>query len=248
MNTVHLTDYQLLYTVETKGRLYPYFGINAPNTTNLYITYFVTGEHLSIHANHKPMIKHLRGGMLKHLRGGKNDLYEIEVEDWSGDNFYEPLGISGVAVDWFSEQHMRPITEDQATLFAASNKRFLVRMMLDEYIAAGWTSGGLCVTGVVIPTAVKFTPDKLKTAREKYLPKFSDKEVILPYYCHNKCVLLHLYDAAMSPLSMKVGVCHKIDLQTSDPGPHQFFVKAFPKKGEKSLVELKGKWIKIKEP
>lgn len=233
MKTVHLNDNQLLYTVETKGHLYPYFGINAPNKTNLYINNFVTGNHLSIHANHKPM--------LKHLRGDKKDLYEIEVEDWSGDNFYEPLGSWGVAINLFSEQHMRPITEEQATLFAEANKRFLVRMILDEYIAAGWT-------GVVIPTAVEFTPDKLKTTREKYLPKLSDKEEILAHYCHKKCVILSLYDAAMLPFSRKVGVCHKIDLKTSGSGPHQVLVKAFPKKGENSIAELKGEWIKFKEP
>ena len=235
---VSLFKNQLVFAVSRRGKVFPFFGVNARERHNLYVNYIVTGDHVSLHAEHSPAIKHHRS------RDSRSDLYEVEVQRHDKGHIYEILGSRGVSVDWFDERHLRPLDEGILASFKASKTSHLRIMRYEEFLEAGWRGGGLSVASVVVPRDVGAANPK--EVLDRFLPP-RDKEVIITHPWFDHLLVLTVFDAPVPPRSGSFGVGHRVRMRAR-AGAGPLLIRPFPKrKRGESVILDKGGWEEIED-
>lgn len=220
----------LLFSMQRNDVIFPLVGVYAPNNRNMYLNYYMTGEHLSVHANSSP-IQHLR-------RADNTDWYEMPIDGWDDPNLRVPLGSCALGIEHFDRKR-RPSLHDSHNNYYdnAENQKHCI-LDWEAFEQAGYTSGGIGISALLLSSSD--LPSVADAADEfhSYFPPLENE------YFHGirypeKAIVLRFSDEQMRASGIRFGVSHKLNVRAK-AGAGELLIKPLPKRGEDVIVDLGG--------
>lgn len=221
----------ILISVERNGRTYLFCGFNTKKKNHIYVNYFNTDDHLSLHHAFEPHVRHLRrnsDGFIHYetLDGKIGNASSIRI-----------IPERAVSLSWYEPRYVLPLPPKLLQNINAIIPHHEV-LHVHELAEGNHSGKAIGMKAIVLNEVLRNSENAIDDILRRYL---NDDQIgrISEYRYDGKVLLISVFVRPLRDFGSTLEVMHDIDMSTSTPSS-ELVVKVMPKKGEQVIEENVG--------